>query len=158
MSDLALEEYIDAEIVEETAIERMPALKRMDLFTQHRQKVIYTAVREGASFKNAARLANVKPHLLNDWLKHGDKYEDSPAALFTKRVYHDKAERELEMMKKMLEVGKGPAMWQAYARLLECANPEDFARPSGNGTQVNVQVNNVSKINAVETDTPMLSG
>ena len=162
MSDLATQDVIDGEIVDHAnQLQTMPDLPYLDLFTQHRQQTILKAVSRGASYKQMAHVSNVPYKALRSWLKHAEDWPEGPSAIFARRVLHDKAEWELDIFNKMIENGSSRKDFFPLIRALEQSNPEDYTRPTGPGTTVNVQVNNVDKLNQVRRasgDSPMLTG
>lgn len=159
MTDLAVSEVIDGEIVE--ARSEPP---QFELYTRKRRESIISALKGEKTIKtedgevplptkafiaDAARFAGISPKLLYAWIEHGRAHPTGPLGRFAREVDRIRATHNVELKAEMEELARLKKDWTGMARIGEQYDAETWSRPSdGKGT--NITVNIIDKLNAAQ--------
>jgi hypothetical protein len=134
----------DAPVIDMPAERRLKEfmLKEIPLGTTSGQvDLVIKAIRSGADVRTAARLARLKPGVVEAWLAKGQVETCGWFHSFYLEFEYALGVLGLELNRAILLAGKNPAQWRANVYMGRQRLPDSFAGEDGDGGGNSVQVN-----------------
>lgn len=112
---------------------------------------IVTAIKQGATYKLAAKYGGVHYDTFNEWMKQGEQDSEGEYSEFSDAVKKAEGEAAVKWLKVIDAAGK--ESWQAMAWKLERRYPQEYGRqiqehtgPEGGPIQISEVIVNVKSV------------